>query len=313
MTGHNKIGIDLGGTKIAAVALSGSDKVLFEARMATPKGDYHGVIKAIAALVEQAKATCGGPTIGSEPTIGIGIPGSQNPQTGLIQNANSTWMNGKDFQRDVSAALGQPVRLANDADCFTLSESHDGAGIDARTVFGVIIGTGCGGGLVIDGKLLAGRHAIAGEWGHTPLPWPNNSEFPAPVCWCGRQGCLELWVSGSGLERDFNTTNKAVSGQDLSADEISWRALEGDEACRNALDHHCDRLARGLAMVSNIIDPDVIVLGGGLSNMGHLYQRLPDLMEPYIFADPVNIDIRCPLHGDASGVRGAARLWDASP
>ncbi len=297
----NKIGIDLGGTKIAAIVLSATGGVLFETRVATPRGNYQGVIASIHALVQQAMTFCNG-----EATIGIGIPGSQSPQTGLIQNANSTWMNGQDFRSDIAAALGQPVKLANDANCFALSESYDGAACDAKTVFGVIIGTGCGGGLIVDRKLATGRHAIAGEWGHTPLPWPDESEFPAPICWCGRKGCLEVWVSGSGLERDCKT----VSGMHFTADEISERASSGDEVCRDLLNRHCDRLARGLAMISNIIDPDVIVLGGGLSKMNHLYTQLPQLMEPYIFADHFSPDIRSPVHGDASGVRGAARLWD---
>jgi len=303
MESREKIGIDLGGTKIAVIVLAAnSSKILFEARTATPKGDYHGVIKAITGLVDQAKGFCGG----ADPTIGIGIPGSQAALSGLIQNANSTWMNGMDFHHDMSQALGQPVKLANDANCFTLSESHDGAASDAKSVFGVIIGTGCGGGIVVDGKLFHGHHAIAGEWGHTPLPWPNATEFPARQCWCGRHGCLELWVSGSGLERDF----KINSRYSLSAEEIVTGSLAGDQSCSEALDRHCDRLARGLAMVCNILDPDVIVLGGGLSNMSHLYEKLPELMIPYIFADDVSVDIRRPMYGDASGVRGAARLWD---
>jgi len=301
MSNHDRIGIDLGGTKIAAIVLSAKEKVLFEARVPTPKGDYQKVISAIAELVKQAKQVCG-----PEPTIGIGIPGSQSPQSGLIQNANSTWMNGMDFRHDICQALGQPVRLANDANCFVLSESHDGSAVDANTVFGVIIGTGCGGGVVVDGKLVNGRHAIAGEWGHTPLPRPDENEFLAPQCWCGRKGCLELWVSGSGLERDF----KAINGHSLKADEISAGSISGDRTCFEALERHCSRLARGLAMVSNILDPDIIVLGGGLSNMSHLYDQLPAKMAPFIFADNVSVDIRSPVHGDASGVRGAARLWD---
>ena len=302
MKSRDKIGIDLGGTKVAVIVLdANSSKVLFEERTATPKGDYYEVIKTITELVAQAKGFCN-----TTPTIGIGIPGSQAGVSGLIQNANSTWMNGMNFHHDITQALGQPVKLANDANCFTLSESLDGAARDAKTVFGVIIGTGCGGGIVVDGKLIQGHHAIAGEWGHTPLPWPNAAEFPAPQCWCDRHGCLELWVSGSGLERDFN----AISGTILSAKEIESHSLAGDQSCREALDKHCDRLARGLAMVCNIIDPDVIVLGGGLSNMNHLYDQLPALMNPYIFADDASVDIRRPIYGDASGVRGAARLWD---
>ncbi len=297
----NKIGIDLGGSKISAIALDDSGGVLFEKRMTTPKGDYPGVVHKITQLVGQARVKCE-----NNPAIGIGIPGSCSPQTGKIQNANSTWMNGQDFQTDISTALNQPVKIANDANCFVLSESYDGAAADAKTVFGVIIGTGCGGGLVINGQLQTGRHAISGEWGHTPLPWQNKSEFPAPQCWCGRKGCLELWVSGSGLERDC----LAITQKTLSATEISSHAQNGDKKCRDLLNNHADRLARGLAMITNIIDPDVIVLGGGLSNMDHLYDDLPKLMAPYVFADHFVPNIKRPVHGDDSGVRGAARLWD---
>jgi len=301
MDSSEKLGIDLGGSKIAAIALSGCGNVLFQTRITTPRNSYGEVISAIVALVNQAKIACS-----DEPTVGIGIPGSQSLKSGLIQNANSTWMNGRDFQRDITEALGQPVKIANDANCLALSESFDGAAMGVKTVFGVIIGTGCGGGLVVDGKILAGRHAITGEWGHTPMPWPNNSEFPAPVCWCGRKGCLELWVSGSGMERDC----RATSSEHLSAAEIASQAADGDLECGKLVENHCERLARGLAMISNILDPDVIVLGGGLSNMDHLYIKLPELMAPYIFADHFNASIRQAVHGDASGVRGAARLWD---
>jgi len=300
MISPDKIGIDLGGSKIAGIVLGHTDKVLFENRLATPRGNYRAVVQSIVALVDQARAVCQ-----SEPTVGIGIPGSLSPQTGRIQNANSTWMNGQDFQNDITAALGQSVKIANDANCLALSENLDGAAVGAKTVFAVIIGTGCGGGLVVDGKAVTGRHAIAGEWGHAPLPWPNNSEFPAPQCWCGRRGCLEMWISGSGIERDC----RATTTKTLSAEEISSLATS-DPECRRLVDDHCDRLARGLAMVVNILDPDVIVLGGGLSKMDHLYDKLPGLMAPYIFADHFNPNIKRPVHGDASGVRGAARLWD---
>ncbi len=300
MISSEKIGIDLGGSKIAGIVLGDVDKVLFENRLATPKGDYHAVVQSIVGLVAQAKSVCHG-----KPTVGIGIPGSLSPQTGRIQNANSTWMNGQDFQNDITQALGQPVKVANDANCLALSENRDGAAVGAKTVFAVIIGTGCGGGLVVNGKAVTGRHAITGEWGHTPLPWPNNSEFPAPLCWCGRKGCLEMWVSGSGIERDCRVTTTKT----LSAEEISSR-VASDPECRRLVDNHCDRLARGLAVIVNILDPDVIVLGGGLSRMDHLYDKLPELIAPYIFADHFSPNIKRPVHGDASGVRGAARLWD---
>ncbi|HFC05429.1 MAG TPA: ROK family protein, partial [Rhizobiales bacterium] len=261
-----KIGVDLGGTKIATIVLDRHASVVFESRSPTPKADYEQVIGSIVKQVDEARTYCP-----STATIGIGIPGSQSPETGLIQNANSTWMNGRNFSKDIARALGQQIKIANDANCFALSEALDGAAKGANTVFGVIIGTGCGGGLVANGKLVTGRHAIGGEWGHTPLPWPGESEIPAPRCWCGRNGCLETWVSGSGMERDC----RATTSNNLSAETISQKALNGDSTCQKILKNHCDRLARGLAMITNIIDPDVIVLGGGLSNMDHLYDQLP--------------------------------------
>lgn len=297
----NKIGIDVGGTKIAAVVFGAGDEVLFEARLPTPKHDYEGVLRVIAELADQARHHAG-----SAASIGIGIPGSVSPASNVVQNANSTWMNGRDFQKDIEVLLKQPVRVANDANCLALSEAHDGAGQAMKVVFAVIIGTGCGGAIVVDKKLLTGRHAIAGEWGHTPLPWPTSDEFPAPVCWCGRSGCLEQWVSGSGLESDF----EKMTGKALAGEQIVEGAEKGDTSCKLALENHSDRLARGLAMVTNILDPDVIVLGGGLSNMPHLYKHLPQKMSQYIFADHFKPVIKPAVHGDASGVRGAARLWD---
>lgn len=305
-----KIGIDIGGTKIAIIAMDGvaGDQVLYEDRVATPKGDYAGVIAAICGLVTGTQNHIGVPETDGI-SIGIGIPGSISPQSGNVQNANSTWMNGRNFQADITRALGQNVRLANDANCLALSEAYDGAAVDAASVFAVIIGTGCGGGLVVNRRLHTGRHAIAGEWGHTPLPWLNDTEYPAPACWCGRHGCLEVWVSGSGLERD----GQAVTGNSLAAHQIAVRAEAGDESCKELMVRHCDRLARGLAMITNIVDPDVIVLGGGLSQLGHLYRDLPEKMKTHVFSDHFKPDIRPPVHGDASGVRGAARLWDEDP
>jgi fructokinase len=238
--------------------------------------------------------------------IGIAVPGSISPLTGLMQNANSTWLNGRPFDRDLAVALATPVRLANDANCFALSEAIDGAGENARIVFGVILGTGCGGGLVVNGRLLDGPRSIGGEWGHNPLPWATSDEYPGPHCWCGRNGCLETWVSGPGMAADY----ARLTGETLTAVEIVERAGYGNDAAMATLSRHADRLARGLAHVVNITDPDVLVLGGGLSQLPHLYEQLPQLMGPHIFADRASIVIKAPRWGDASGSRGAARLWD---
>ena len=238
--------------------------------------------------------------------IGIAVPGSISPLTGLMQNANSTWLNGRAFDRDLAVALATPVRLANDANCFALSEAIDGAAENARIVFGVILGTGCGGGVVVDGRLLDGPRGIGGEWGHNPLPWTTSDEYPGPSCWCGRKGCLETWVSGPGMAAD----HARVTTEILTAQEIAARAGCGNGTARATLSRHADRLARGLAHVVNIIDPDVLVLGGGLSKLSHLYEQLPQLMGPHIFADGSSVVIKPPRWGDASGSRGAARLWD---
>jgi fructokinase len=296
-----RIGIDLGGSKVAAVALREGKEVSPPLRCPTPRGDYDGVIAAIARLVERLEAAAGG-----RGTVGVGMPGSISPATGLVQNANSTWLNGRPLREDLERALARPVRLANDANCFAVSEARDGAAAGCRTVFGIILGTGCGGAIVVAGEVLTGRHAIAGEWGHNPLPWAKPDEFPGPCCWCGRSGCIETWVSGPALERQFAEEAGAV----LAAGDIAARAAAGDVAAARVLARHADRLARGLAHVVNLIDPDVVVLGGGLSNLCHLYEVLPRLMAPHIFADHARPDVRPPRHGDISGVRGAARLWD---
>jgi fructokinase len=295
-----RIGIDLGGTKIAAVALSADERVLAEMRIPAPRDDYHATIGAIRRLVAKVERAAGGAG-----TIGIGMPGSISPATGLVQGANSTWLNGRPFGSDVETALGRPVRLANDANCFALSEASDGAAAGVRSVFGVIIGTGCGGGLVIEGRLRDGPNAIGGEWGHNPLPWPREDELPGPDCWCGRRGCLEAWVSGPALSRD----HERLTGQALGAHDVATQAARGDEAAMATLARHASRLARGLAVVVNIVDPEVIVLGGGLSNLRALYPELPALVAPHVFAAAPRFDIRPPRWGDASGVRGAARLW----
>ena len=301
MTGTLRIGIDLGGTKIAAIAFGTGDSVLAQRRIQAPKGDYEGTIAAVSGLVSGIEAE-----LGEAGSVGLGMPGSLSPMTGTVQNANSTWLNGRAFDVDLKAALKRDVRLANDANCFALSEAADGAATGARGVFGVILGTGCGGGLVFDGKPVLGKHHVGGEWGHNPLPWPGEGEYPAPICWCGRAGCLELWVSGTGLERDHH----AATGLALAASDIEAAARDGDAQARASLGRHAHRLARGLAHIVNIVDPDVIVLGGGLSKMEHLYRDVPPLMAPFVVADRPSIDLRPPKHGDASGVRGAARLWD---
>lgn len=302
---RTRIGIDLGGTKIEGVALGPQGDVLASRRLPTPQHDYEATIATICNLVGSLEAEAGP----ARCSIGIGIPGSISPRTGLVQNANSTWLNGRGFDRDVSAALGRSVRIANDANCFALSEALDGSAAGTRIVFGVILGTGCGGALVVDGSLIDGPRGIGGEWGHNPLPWPTGDELHPPVCWCGRPGCLEVWVSGPGLAAD----HARVAGQSISSEEIEARAAKGDLVARASLERHCDRLARGLAHVVNLFDPEVIVLGGGLSQLGHLYEALPPLMARWVFADDPTVIVRPPRWGDASGVRGAARLWPLEP
>ncbi|MGI9477558.1 MAG: ROK family protein [Hyphomicrobiaceae bacterium] len=300
-----RIGIDLGGSKIEGSVLDGANQVSAgPIRVATPRNDYPATLAAIVDVIARLEHLL---APGDHPaSIGIGMPGSIVPVTGRVQNANSTWLNGRPLQADLEALLGRPVRLANDANCFTLSEAIDGAGVDADTVFGVILGTGCGGGLVVDGRLLNGPMGIAGEWGHNPLPRPTLEEFPGPMCWCGRRGCMETWVSGPALEAD----DAAQSGDTRTAFEIAAAAAIGDAAAADTLRRHTDRLGRGLAHVINLFDPDVVVLGGGLSNLDHLYRDLPDAISPHLFADRPVVDIRRPVWGDSGGVRGAAWLWE---
>lgn len=296
-----RIGLDLGGSKIEGILMSPGATELARYRVATPRNDYAATI---AAIVDLTARLMQGITAGAR--IGIAVPGSISPLTGLMQNANSTWLNARPFDRDLAVALATPVRLANDANCFALSEAIDGAAEHARIVFGLILGTGCGGGLVVNGRLLDGPRGIGGEWGHNPLPWATPDEYAGPHCWCGRNGCLETWVSGPGMAAD----HARVTGETHTAAEIAARAKCGNDAARATLSRHADRLARGLAHVVNIIDPDVIVLGGGLSQLSHLYERLPQLVGSHIFADRGTVVIKAPKWGDASGVRGAARLWD---
>ncbi|WP_108882596.1 ROK family protein [Anderseniella sp. Alg231-50] len=296
-----RIGIDLGGTKIAGIAIGDNDKVLAVARVPTPRGDYSGSITAISAMVSELADTAKS----DHYSVGIGMPGSVSPITGKVQNANSTWINDRHFQTDLETALNCNVRMANDANCLAVSEAYDGAGQAAASVFGVILGTGCGGGLVIDGTAVSGRHCIGGEWGHNPLPWAEGSELPGPACWCGRKGCLETWLSGPGLAND----HYARTGIQLPAEEIDFNAAAGDKDAIATLSRHLDRCGRGLAHVINIFDPEVIVLGGGLSGLNGLVDRLPAAIAPYVFADAVSIRVEAAMHGPESGVRGAARLW----
>jgi fructokinase len=294
-----RIGVDFGGTKIEAAAVDGSGRVTARVRRDNPKS-YDEALGVVAALVEDVEAHCG-----ACDRIGVAAPGSISPRTGDIRNANSTWLNGRPFREDLERRLGRAVRLANDANCLALSEAVDGAGSGARVVFAAILGTGCGGGVAIDRRLLEGRNGVAGEWGHTPLPWPLESETPGPDCWCGLNGCLESYISGSGFERDY----RAASGHRISAPEIVAAARKGELHACAALDRYVDRLGRGLAMIVNVLDPDLVVLGGGMCNVEELYDRLPQAIEPYIFSDVFETPVVKAIHGDSSGVRGAAWLW----
>lgn len=298
-----RIGIDLGGTKIEGVLLAYDGRELARHRIAAPRSDYRMSLSAIRELVTALQYHSGI----RKASIGIGIPGSIAPATSLVQNANSVWLNEMPLQRDLEHVLGQPVRLANDANCFAISEATDGAGSGARSLFGVILGTGCGGGIVIRGEAVNGPLSVGGEWGHNPMPWATAAEHPGPRCWCGRLGCMETWVSGTGLAEDHTR----VTGEACSGETIAARASAGDTAARATLARHASRLARGLAHVVNLIDPEVIVLGGGLSKLAHLYADVPILMAPYVFSDHALVKLVPPRWGDASGVRGAAWLWPA--
>ncbi len=298
-----RIGIDLGGTKIEGVVLDDAGAIRFRERRATPRGDYEGTIDALVDLVAAAEAS-----IGRSATVGIGMPGAISPATGLVKNANSTWLIGRTLDRDLEARLGRPVRLANDANCFALSEASDGAAAGAPVVFGVIVGTGCGGGVVVHGQVLTGPNAIAGEWGHNPLPWPAREELPGPECYCGKRGCLETYLSGPGLARDYATC-AGVDPADIKGATVVARAADGERHAADALDRYAHRLARGLATVINTLDPDVIVLGGGVSNVAMLYEAVPRWLGEFVFSDHVATRIVPPMHGDSSGVRGAAWLW----
>lgn len=294
-----RIGVDFGGTKIEAAALG--DDGAFLARLREPNpGEYDAAIQTVGRLISRIEADLG-PAV----SVGLAVPGSPAPRDGRMRNANSTWLNGRLFGADLEAALDRPVRLANDANCLALSEAFDGAAAGARVAFAVILGTGCGGGLAVDRRLVEGAHGVAAEIGHVSLPWPSADEAPGPACWCGLSGCLETWISGSGFRRD----HAARTGQDLNAPAIVEAARAGDAAARASLDRYIDRLGRALAMVVNLVDPDVFVLGGGMSNVAELYDAVPAVVRRHVFADRWDGLVLPARWGDSSGVRGAARLW----
>ncbi|HEY3949963.1 ROK family protein [Phenylobacterium sp.] len=295
-----RIGVDFGGTKIEVAALNAGGDFLNRRREANPKS-YEAAIETVVRLVAEAEREAGG-----EGTIGVGSPGSVSPLSGKMRNANSTYLNGRAFKEDLEAALGRPIRLANDANCLALSEAIDGAAAGAKVAFAVIIGTGCGGGLAVDGKLIDGASGIAGEWGHNPLPWPGPGETPGPKCWCGLHGCLETWISGTGLERD----HAAVTGETLVAEKIIAKARAGDPEAALSFDRYIDRLGRAVAMICNILDPDVFAFGGGMSKVEEIYPRLPAAISPFVFSDGWLGRLAPARWGDSSGVRGAARLWE---
>lgn len=295
-----RIGIDLGGTKIEAIALDRTGAERFRRRIATPRGNYDQTLNAITCLVAEAEAAAG------TGTIGIGMPGAISPATGLVKNANSTWLNGRPLRDDLIRLLGREVRLANDANCFVQSEVADGAAAGARVAFGVIIGTGTGGGIAINGRAIEGANAIAGEWGHNALPWPDADEWPGPPCYCGRTGCIETFLCGPALSRE----HERVTGDCLEPSAIAGRADAGDRAAVATLERYESRMARALASIINVVDPEVIVLGGGVSNINRLYRRVPELWGPFVFSDHVATRLVPAKHGDSSGVRGAAWLWE---
>jgi fructokinase len=296
-----RIGIDLGGTKIEGIALSDTGKELFRHRVATPQGDYQATLQCIADLINKIEdATT------DKGSIGICTPGALSPSNGLMRNSNSVCMNGKSVLTDLQKLLPREIRIANDANCFALSEAVDGAAKEASVVFGVIIGTGTGAGIVIDKKVLLGSNAIAGEWGHNPLPWPQDIELPGPECYCGKSGCIETWLSGPGIMRDHELHNNVF----LDAETLDGKARFGDEEADETLHRYEDRMARSLAHVINILDPDAIVLGGGMGNIQRLYKNVPKIWETYVFSDVVETKLLAPVYGDSSGVRGAAWLWN---
>jgi fructokinase len=296
-----RIGVDFGGTKIEAAALAPDGRIVGRVREPNP-GEYQAAIHKVVEVVAETERQAGD----TAARIGMGVPGSISRRTGMLRNANSTWLNGKPFREDLEKGFGRPVRLENDANCFALSEASDGAAMGARVVFGVIIGTGCGGGLVVEGRMIEGVNGITGEWGHTPLPWAAGEELPGHLCWCGRPNCLETWIAGSGFVADYNrATGKTVkSGADIIA-----AAEAGEPDAEAALGRYVDRLGRALAVLADIVDPDVIVLGGGMSNVDALYERVPPVAARWAFSDVFDTRVVKAMHGDSSGVRGAAWLW----
>ena len=327
-----RIGIDLGGTKIEAIAIAADGRELLRRRIDAPRGDYDRTLAAVADLVDDVERETG-----ERGTVGVGMPGTISPATGLVKNANSTWLIGRPLGDDLTARMGRPVRFANDANCFALSEATDGAAAGASIVFGVIVGTGTGGGVVIDGRVVTGANAIAGEWGHNPLPAPLADERPGPPCYCGRTGCIETFLSGPGLVRDYESSvglkdprhiddvprhiegprhieradvRRPFQGRRIDPREIVERAAGGEAGAAAALARYESRMARALASVINILDPDVIVLGGGLSNIDRLYENVPKLWIAHVFSDRVATQLVRAKHGDSSGVRGAAWLWE---
>jgi fructokinase len=295
-----RIGVDLGGTKIEFVALERNGAELHRHRIATPRFDYEGTVRAIAEGVTEIEQE-----LGRSATVGVGIPGTVSTKTGLVKNANSTWLNGKPFDRDLSRTLSREVRCANDANCLAVSEATDGAGAGKHVVFAVILGTGCGGGIAVDGRVHSGSNGVAGEWGHNSLPWMRADEFPGPPCYCGKSGCIETWISGTGLEKDYErATNHSLRGPEIIA-----RAGAGEPAALAALERFEDRLTRGLAGVINLLDPEVIVLGGGASQIPRIYQSVPARLSEYVFGKEADTPVVLAKHGDSSGVRGAAWLW----
>ncbi|TNF32763.1 MAG: ROK family protein [Gammaproteobacteria bacterium] len=295
-----RIGIDLGGTKIEAIALDAAGRELLRKRVATPQGDYAATLKAVVGLVQDIESISD-----QQGSIGIGTPGAISPASGLLRNSNSVCLNNMPVKQDLQDLLQRPVRLMNDANCFALSEATDGAAAGAEVVFGVIVGTGTGAGVVVRGQVLNGPNAIAGEWGHNPLPWPRDEERPGRNCYCGKQGCIETFLSGPGMAAD----HLQHTGKSFTAEQIVVRAEQGDTAAEQTLQRYEDRMARSLAQVINILDPDVIVLGGGMSNIQRLYRNVPAIWNQYVFSDKVFTRLVAPRFGDSSGVRGAAWLW----
>jgi fructokinase len=296
-----RIGIDLGGTKCAGVILDREGTEIASSRLPTPRGDYDGTLATIAEMVDQLSNVVAGET-----TVGVGMPGIVDPNSRRVKNCNATWIQGRDFTTDLQQALGRPVRIANDANCFTIAEALDGAARSARVVFGATLGTGCGGGIVIDGHLLAGLNGIAGEWGHSAMPWRNRGDKPVRDCFCGAVDCVERYLSGGGLARTY----AEISGREIEASDLPALLESGDKEAEQAIGRYEDHLAQALAAVVNVIDPDVIVLGGGVSNVGRIYGNVQELVGKYAFSDQIVTPVVQAVHGDAAGVRGAAFLWE---